>query len=207
MLEHSQRPLRQDHWTFFLQWLKKPLSTAAVVPSGEKLVKAMLDQLPPQAKRVIELGAGTGSLTSALLKRGITPEDLLALELNADLWKLLNQRFPQLQCLQGSACDLFELAKNHGYLDNEPADAIISSLGLLAMDGKTQLAIMLNAFSCLKPAGVFIQFTYGQRAPLPEKIVRELNLQVLRGKFVLRNIPPATVYVYQKAESAGHTQQ
>ena len=59
-----------------------------------------------------------------------------------------------------------------------------------------QRDILEAAFDCLRPGGVFVQFTYGPQAPVADSVALELGLQVRRGDFVLRNMPPATVYVY-----------
>ena len=66
---------------------------------------------------------------------------------------------------------------------------------------QTDLAILAAAFACLGQAGRFIQFTYGPQAPVAEEVVRSLGLHVHRGDFILRNVPPATVYVYTRAAS------
>jgi hypothetical protein len=72
-------------WTFFWQWLKNPLRTAAVAPSSAELAAAMVAELPDDVRRVIELGGGTGAITVALLDAGIHADDLLVLELSEEL--------------------------------------------------------------------------------------------------------------------------
>ena len=62
-----------------------------------------------------------------------------------------------------------------------------------------QRDILASAFDCLREGGRFVQFTYGPRAPVSDRVVAELGLKVRKGEFVLRNVPPATVYVYEKA--------
>src|SRR5690606_159302 len=79
-------------WTFFRQWLKNPLGTAAISPSSNQLARQMLLELPAGASRVIELGGGTGVFTQALLEHGIAPEQLLVLELNEELHQHLHKR-------------------------------------------------------------------------------------------------------------------
>ena len=193
-----KRP-RAGKLTFFLQWLKSPLRTAAVAPSSAELAAAMIDELPDDTRRVIELGGGTGAITRALLGAGIQARQLLVLELNEELHAHLHARFPQVRIEEGDARDLAHIARRCGFLDRGPADAIVSGLGLLSMPRETQHAILTAAFECLRPDGRFIQFTYGPQPPVPEGIVDELGLAVRRGDFVLRNVPPATVYVYEAA--------
>ena len=53
---------------FFRQWLRAPLKTASVVPSSPRLGRAMAMAIPPGAEKVVELGAGTGAITRALLR-------------------------------------------------------------------------------------------------------------------------------------------
>lgn len=186
-------------WTFFRQWLKNPLRVAAVAPSSAELAAAMIAELPDDAARVIELGGGTGAITRALLDAGIRDQDLLVLELNEELHAHLQVRFPRVPVLLGDARMLPALAREQGYLGDGPADAVVSGLGLLAMPHPLQRDILAAAFQCLRPGGVFVQFTYGPAAPVADAVARQLSLRVRRGEFVLRNVPPATVYVYTRA--------
>jgi phosphatidylethanolamine/phosphatidyl-N-methylethanolamine N-methyltransferase len=194
----KQRLRRHGTWTFFRQWLKNPLRTAAVAPSGQELAAAMVAELPAGAKRVIELGGGTGALTRALLSHGVNGRGLLVVELNKSLHAHLHKRFPLVHIELGDARQLHDIARRGGYLDRGPADAVVSGLGLLAMPREQQLDILEAAFTCLRDGGRFIQFTYGPQAPVPAELVEQLGLRVRRGAFVLRNMPPATVYVYDR---------
>lgn len=189
--------LHKAHWwTFFRQWLRNPGRTAAVAPSSAELAKAMLQELPDDARRVIELGGGTGAVTAALLEAGPGGDGLLVVELNEELHAHLHARFPGVRIVQGDARELPRIAAD--YLVAGPADAIVSGLGLLSMPRETQRDVMAAAFACLRPDGRFVQFTYGPTAPVADDVAVELGLQVRRGAFVLRNMPPATVYVYTR---------
>lgn len=185
--------------TFFRQWLKNPLRTAAVVPSSTELAAAMIAELPEGTRRVIELGGGTGAITRELLAAGIHGTQLLVLELNEELHAHLHARFPAVHIVLGDARSLPELAHGSGYLESGPADAVVSGLGLLAMPLPMQEEVLAAAFRCLRAEGVFVQFTYGPAPPVADAVVRGLGLKVHRGEFVLRNVPPATVYVYSRA--------
>jgi phosphatidylethanolamine/phosphatidyl-N-methylethanolamine N-methyltransferase len=186
-------------WALFRQWLRDPLRTAAVAPSSRELANAMLAELPPATQRVIELGGGTGALTRALLAHGLRGDNLLVVELNEELHEHLHERFPAVRVALGDARNLQAVAAKCGFLGMGQADAIISGLGLLAMPVETQREIMSESFACLRPGGRFIQFTYGPQPPVAETVQQALGLQVHRGDFVLRNVPPATVYVYERA--------
>ena len=185
-------------WTFFRQWLKNPLTTAAISPSSRQLARQMMHQLPKHTHRVIELGGGTGVFTQALLDHGIAPADLMVLELNEELHQHLQQEFPAVTVVCGDAGNLAEIARSHGFVDQQRADAVISGLGLLSMPRQTQQAILSAAFECLQPEGRFIQFTYGPANPVMREVIEALNLTGLRASFTWWNVPPATVYVYQR---------
>src|SRR5579862_9194564 len=90
-----------EAWTFFRQWLKNPLRVAALSPSGRQLARQMMAELPDAAKRVVELGGGTGVFTRALLQRGIAPDDLFVLELNETLYAHLHVAFPDAHVVCG----------------------------------------------------------------------------------------------------------
>lgn len=188
-------------WTFFRQWLKNPRATAALAPSSRQLAQRMVAELPAGATRVIELGGGTGVFTRALLDHGITAENLLVLELNAELAALLRERFPDVRVANGDACDLVELAGQAGYGIDGGVDAVVSGLGFLAMPRPIQQGILRAILAVLGPDKPLIQFTYGPSSPLPRDLLDELDLKVRRASTIWLNVPPATVYVYTRNRS------
>jgi len=188
-------------WIFFRQWLKNPLSIAAFSPSGRQLTRQMIAELPPQTLRVVELGGGTGVFTRAMIEHGVLPRNLLVLELNDEFYTHLRDQFPDAHVVHGNAVDLPALAQSDGFLADGPVDAAISGLGLLSMSRETQQAILAAVFSVLKPSGRLIQFTYGPASPVARDLLAELGLQVRRGGFAWRNVPPASVYVYTRNRS------
>ena len=188
-------------WLFFRQWLKNPLRVAAFSPSGVQLAGLMMSELPERAQRVVELGAGTGVFTRALLDAGIAPDKLLVVELNAELHAYLHEQFPLVHVVCGNACDLKDIAMQRGFLTTGLADAVISGLGLLSMPRALQRAIVEAAFSVLKPEGSFVQFTYGSKSPLPCDLFDELGLVVRCGGFAWCNVLFVLVFVYTRRRS------
>ena len=188
-------------WTFFLQWLKNPLRVAAISPSSKQLARQMMTQLPRHARRVIELGGGTGVFTQALIDHGIAPADLLVLELNEELHQHLVRQFPGAMVVCGDAGNLAGIAEMRGFSGENRADAVISGLGLLSMPRQMQQAILQAAFDSLQPDGRFIQFTYGPANPVIREVIEALELNARRASFTWWNVPPATVYVYQRRVS------
>jgi phosphatidylethanolamine/phosphatidyl-N-methylethanolamine N-methyltransferase len=197
---HSEDTLRRqqlaDWWCFLRQWWRRPKSTAAIAPSGERLARLMVDELPPGARRVLELGPGTGVFTRAILDRGIAPENLFLVELNESFAALLERRFPAVRVLRGDARELPSLLAAHP--EGAPFDAVISGLGLLAMSGADQTRLFSALLAVLAPAGRVIQFSYAPFPPLRRSVRRELGLRARRGAFAWRNLPPARVFVFER---------
>jgi phosphatidylethanolamine/phosphatidyl-N-methylethanolamine N-methyltransferase len=188
-------------WTFFRQWLKSPLTMAAISPSGRQLARQMLAELPTRCERVVELGGGTGVFTQALLTHGIKPQDLLVLELNETLHQHLLQRFPGVHVACADAVNLLKVAERTGFRAAGPVDAVISGLGLLSMTKTSQKAILKAAFDLLAPSGRFIQFTYGPGSPVAREVLEHLGLHARRANLAWWNVPPATVYVFSRGRS------
>lgn len=168
----------------------------------------MVQQLPGDARRVVELGAGTGVFTRALLDHGVAADELLVLELNAELHRFLAQRFPGLGIVHGDACDLSRIVADRSFAGAGEIDAVVSGLGLLAMPRELQRRILQAAFAVLGADRPLIQFTYAPINPLPQALLRELGLRARRAAIAWRNVPPASVYVYTRnpAESSGPPQ-
>jgi len=189
---------RTHAWTFFRQWLKNPIKMASIAPSGQQLARMMIAELPPGARRVIELGGGTGVFTTALLKRGIAGEDLMVVELNVELHAHLQRLFPQVLVVQGDASRLQKIVAAHGFDARGPVDAVVSGLGMLSMPRQLQHDIIAAAFACMRPGGRFVQFTYGPAVPVSQEVVETLGLEARKSTTAWRNLPPATVYVFTK---------
>jgi phosphatidylethanolamine/phosphatidyl-N-methylethanolamine N-methyltransferase len=188
-------------WTFFRQWLKNPLRVAAISPSSQQLARQMMSELPRPCRRVIELGGGTGVFTQALIDHGVEPADLLVLELNEELHQHLVRRFPGVQVVCGDAGNLAQIARDAGFESDRRADAVVSGLGLLSMPRQSQQSILQAAFDALRPEGRFVQFTYGPANPVTREVLDALELTARRASFTWWNVPPATVYVYQRRVS------
>ncbi len=174
--------------SFFLNWLQDPLSVGAVAPSGRFLARLMTAGLGPEA-RVVELGAGTGTLTQAILDRGVAPENLCVVEQNPHFAALLERRFPRCEVVVGDAVDLGEHLRCAGTFD-----VVVSGLPLLLFSRAQKRRLLEAAFSVLSPAGCFHQFTYGGRCSVRRGLLEELGLRTSLIGVSPLNLPPAFVY-------------
>lgn len=183
-----------DFKSFFRSWLKDPLSIGAVAPSGKLLGRKMAAGIGPGA-RIVELGAGTGTLTRALLNNGVRVGDLFLVEQDAGFAALLRRRFPSCKVIQADAtrldAHLGELAGTF--------DFVISGLPLLLFPVEQKTALLEQAFRLLKPDGELRQFTYAGRCPVGRGLRSQLRLDTALVGFTPFNLPPAFVYRFDRA--------
>jgi phosphatidylethanolamine/phosphatidyl-N-methylethanolamine N-methyltransferase len=172
--------------------LKNPRQVSAIAPSSRTLARAMTLGLGPHSGRVVEFGPGTGRFTEAALARGVPPANLTLFELDDEFVPYLRARFPGVTVHQAGAETAADLV--------EPGVAcVISGLPLLSFPAALQEGILAAAFRILAPRGSLVQFTYGPRPPVPERMIEALGLKVNRGLKIWANLPPARVYRFRRA--------
>lgn len=191
-MHNDADPSRSDFALFMGQLLRKPHQVVALAPSSRGLCAEMVAGLDPAAGPVIELGAGTGNITRAILGRGIRPGDLHSIEMNPDFCDRLRTRFPGLNVHQMSAGDT-------GRLEVRNAQAVVSGLPLLSMPLGLQRDILTGSFACLAPGGCYVQFTYGPKPPVARQVRDELGLSWDVSRKIWWNLPPARVYRFRRA--------
>jgi phospholipid N-methyltransferase len=179
--------------SFFVSWLQDPLAIGAIAPSGRLLAKLMASGIAPGA-RVVELGAGTGTLTQAILKAGVAPCDLYVVEQNRRFAATLTRKFPLCEIVIG---DALTLAKHLGGLAGA-VDFVISGLPLLLFSTEQKRRLLEQSFSLLRPHGRLHQFTYGGRCSVPRALLDELGLRKSLIGISPLNLPPAFVYKIQR---------
>ncbi len=180
----------RDMLSFLRALTANPRAVGAIAPSGTALAQAMTSEITAASGPIIELGAGTGVFTQALLERGIDEHDLTLVEYGSEFVPLLQLRFPHARVLWMDAArlgqgDLFEPAT---------VGAVVSGLPLLNLSPRKVIAILAGAFGYLRAGGAFYQFTYGPRCPVPRPVLDRLGLKATRIGGALINLPPASVY-------------
>jgi len=188
---------RLDAILTFLDGIRKnPRHTGAIFPSGPVLAREMASFVDVSVPgTVIELGPGTGIFTEALLKHGVAPENLVLIEYNSDFCKFLRAHFPNVRVIEGSAFDIESICEAEGIAH---VSSIISGLPLLNFPMDMRVDLVEAAFRLMDARGKYVQFTYGAKPSIPQRLV---SGKVSPGKRIWRNFPPATVWVYE-AQSA-----
>jgi len=197
-LQSSVRALKKpprldDEVRFLRSWIEKPLHVGAVMPSGRPLARTMAQYVDVDSSGpVIELGPGTGAITSALIERGIDQKRLVLLEYNPSFCALLRDRYPLAKVVQGDAYRLRDTLWN---VLGAPANAIVSGLPLVTKPMLTRLKLIRDAFAALAPGAPFVQFTYSVAPPIPKSLP---GVSTEASERIWMNLPPARVWVYRK---------
>jgi phosphatidylethanolamine/phosphatidyl-N-methylethanolamine N-methyltransferase len=179
-----------DAGVFFALWLQKPLRIAAANPSGARLADAVarcIDLARPGP--VLELGAGTGSLTQGLVRAGCSPERIIALECESALVAVLRREFPTMTVIAGDATRIGE------YLAGsvERLAGVVSSLPIKWFPVAAQHAVVRTCLNLLGPGGRFLQLTNAFSSPLP---VDRLGIAGQEVGRVWLNLLPAQIWAY-----------
>ena len=165
----------------------------AVMPSGRLLARTMAQYVDVESDApVIELGPGTGAITSALIERGVKQDRLVLVEYNPGFCALLRERYPHAEVVHG---DAYRLRDSLRHVLAAPASAVVSGLPLVTKPMQIRLRLIRDAFSALAPGAPFVQFTYSVVPPIPKSLP---GVSTEASERVWMNLPPARVWVYRK---------
>ncbi|MBV9552186.1 MAG: methyltransferase domain-containing protein [Alphaproteobacteria bacterium] len=182
---------------FFSLWLQRPLQIAAVSPSSSHLANAMAGLIDlNRPGLVLELGAGTGSLTRGLLRAGCPPDRLVIVEREPALADGLRRNFPSIRTVTGDATRLADLFVERGITR---LCAVVSSLPIKWFSPIDQRRVVEPCLGRLGPGGRFLQLTNAFASPLA------MNALGIRGACVAhvwRNLPPGQIWAYSAGDGA-----
>jgi phosphatidylethanolamine/phosphatidyl-N-methylethanolamine N-methyltransferase len=197
-LQSSARALKKpprldDEVRFLRSWIEEPLHVGAVMPSGRLLARTMAQYVDIRSTgAVVELGPGTGAITSALLEHGVEQKRLVLVEYNPGFCALLRERYPHAKVVQADAYKLRDSLRN---VLGAPASAVVSGLPLVTKPMQTRLKLIRDAFSALAPGAPFVQFTYSVAPPIPKSLP---GVSTEASERIWMNLPPARVWVYRR---------
>lgn len=183
---------------FFLQqYILRPATIGAVIPSSQALAREMMDWLElDRARAVLEVGPGTGAFTKALLPRVGKQCRVVLIELNSDFVATLRRAFPGVTVYNESVANARSICDREGIA---AADCIVSGLPWASFEPSLQKTCLAAISSVLRPGGQFVTFAYRGVDMLPrarrfrdhlERCFRE----VTTSRTVAWNLPPAAVY-------------
>jgi phospholipid N-methyltransferase len=203
--EHRER-IGGDYGLFFSQSLRSLSVTASLFPSSRFLASALLRPIDfGSAQVIVELGIGTGAITSEILRRLNPNAVLLGVDLNPAFVSHVRRKIQDSRFIPvlGQAERLGVLLKRHGI---SRADAIVSSLGLTAMHPSQRAIILTQAAAHLTRDGVLTQYQYLHAGGEPnwasalgfrgfaEREFLKAHFRHVVSERVIWNLPPARVY-------------
>ncbi len=144
---------------------------------------------PRRWNTVVEVGAGTGALTRAILARPYAFERFVAIERDPKFAGWLGQRFPGVEVIRGCASQIGQV------IEPGAPTAIVSSLPFRSMSRleSTRCIDALAEALGLSAQSVLIQYSYGF-GDSPPFAVPWNGLRWSVAQRVMLNLPPATVW-------------
>lgn len=174
-----------ERWLFLQQFLREGRRIASVTPSGQALAGALTQYVDPAREQtIIELGAGTGTVSQAIRARMHAGSRLVAIEQNPALYDVLRRR------VAGAVLgDVAELATILDRCGVERVDLVLSGLPVPSLPRAVNAAVLERLAA--EPAVSFSQLTV-----MPwvyRSLYRRLFCEV-EFRLVAANLPPGGVY-------------
>jgi phosphatidylethanolamine/phosphatidyl-N-methylethanolamine N-methyltransferase len=182
-----------DQFTFFRAWTRNAKTVGSIWPTSVPMARKMAGVIDlASGLPVLEIGPGTGPITKQILATGIAPPLVWTLEYSHDFAAKLRVRFPDIHVVEG---DAFDLDTTLGGRAPRQFDCAISGLPLLNFPVATRIEFVESVLDRLPAGRPLIQFSYGPKSPVPPGLG---NYNVRRHGMVLRNVPPAQLWVYSR---------
>lgn len=182
---------------FLRRWLANPLRVGAILPSSSALARLVArNAIRSSSDLIVELGAGTGTITRGLVKAGVPEERLVLIELDADLLTYLQERFPRATVIDGDASRPREILPKDmlGHVDT-----VISGIPALQFSLDKQRDFTQQCFSVMREGGQLLQYTYSLKSPLRHEA---LSMPGQRLGVAIANVPPAHLWGYAEPVAA-----
>jgi phospholipid N-methyltransferase len=202
-----------DYGIFLKQFVEQFQTTGAVMPSGKPLAAALCRFVgaSPAPQRILEVGPGTGAVTTTLVERMRDEDHLCLIEINQTFVAHLKTAFQERAPLRAKAHRVDVI---HGRLedltDDGRYDLIVSGLPLNNFNVAAVEQILDGFGRLLKPGGVLSFFEYiavrSMKSWVSSKDERErlraiggllhraLDGREIRRDWVWPNVPPAWVH-------------
>lgn len=131
-------------------------------------------------------------ITKAILERGIEPEKLVSIEYSTDFYKQLKAHFDGVHFING---DAFDLSRTLGAFKDQQFDSVISAVPLLNFPMHRRVELIEDLLSRIPFGRPVVQISYGPMSPV---VAMPDRYRIQHFDFVVRNIPPAQLWIYRK---------
>jgi phospholipid N-methyltransferase len=194
--EPSVRQRTNGHLLFAQQFLRHPLQIGSIIPSSSFLERRVIAAADlASAGVVVELGAGTGGMTRAMLRVLPPGARLLSIEINPRFHAQVSRiEDARLIAHLGSAADLGRIAALRGLT---APDAIVSGIPFSTMSEAIGARIVAEVAAILADAGRFVAYQFSPRvSTLTEPLLGspEVGMELI-------NFPPMRVFRWAKPKA------
>lgn len=188
---------------FIRRFVHHPRTVGAIAPSSRWLAAAMVEPIRHRLQmqhgmRIIELGAGTGAFTRAIVAELRVGDRFVSVEIEPEFVAVLRQRWTNVDFACASAESLEAITSERRF---GPADHIISGLPFATLPTDTTLRIVQAIGRTLRPGGTFTTFHYLHSYSVPKaRAFRRQMGQLLSStperQSVAWNFPPAVALTW-----------
>ena len=184
---------------FSRELLANPRNIGAACPSSPALAGRIAKTVRSNnGSYVIEVGAGTGSITAALLKRSVAADRLIVLEQSPSMVRMLRSRFPHVNIVQGDAGNLDRILEDELNVSTDQVSHVVSSLPLKSIPERHARKIANVIQDLMQHGSKLVQYTYDLRGGSKNWYTR---LGHVHSSFVWLNLPPARVDLFTATRS------
>lgn len=182
-----------DDLRFIKSWLRDPKAIGSIKPTSKAAARLMVSTIPKDSTLpILELGAGTGIITSTMIEMGIDPKRIISIEYDQKLYDHLVKTMPDVNFIKG---DAFNLQTTLSEYSGQKFAAILSGIPLLNFKKDERVHLLNGALDWLEDEAPFVQLCYGPKPPIQ---ISDNNIKVEPTKWILANIPPARFWIYKK---------
>lgn len=187
---------RAERHIFLDEWRKHPTQLGTLAPVTVRFADAVSALIPsPDCAKIVEIGAGTGRITRALLRAGVNPKNLVAVELSSRLCDFLRQCWnhdssESPTIVEGNAVDLPNIIPC-GFVGH--TTTVVSAIPFRYIGPNVRSQIIKAAGKILAPGGSMLHVTYHPRCPMPS--MDEWGSQ--KRLAMWWNVPPAFVFEFK----------
>lgn len=186
-----------DRALFLREFLKRPRQVGSIIPSSRFLERRIVQMAEIRTARlVVELGAGTGGTTRALLGAMAADAKLLVIEISPQLCERVNRiQDARLVVHCGGAHELEAVLASHGLAAPE---AVVSGIPFSTMNRSVGMQVLRVISAMLIPGGRFVAYQVRDQVnTLTSPLMGSAQIEV-----ELFNIPPVRLYRWEKQAPA-----
>jgi phospholipid N-methyltransferase len=175
---------------FARNFFKNPRMIGSVIPSSRFLINQLLRHVAwDEARVIVELGPGVGTISREILRRMRPDATLVAFEVNDEFVGHLRQTIidPRFHLQHRSGIEIVDALRE---LQLGHADYTIAGIPFSIMSAEDRMAVLRNSREALAAGGEMLVYQFSAKV--------RIDLRKLYGKveriFEPRNVPPAHVF-------------